>query len=45
MSIACTGSYDILHPRLIDMNRKRRYSGRHMTIYGYVLPGAVSLAN
>lgn len=24
---------------------KRRYAGRHMTIYGYVLPGAVSLAN
>lgn len=22
-----------------------RYSGRHMTVYGYVLPGAVSLAN
>lgn len=27
------------------MSRKGRYSGRHMTIYGYVLPGAVSLAN
>jgi transposase InsO family protein len=29
----------------MDMNKKGRYSGRHMTIYGYVLPGAVSLAN
>lgn len=27
------------------MSGKGRYSGRHMTIYGYVLPGAVSLAN
>jgi len=27
------------------MNRKGKYSGRHMTIYGYVLPGAISLAN
>lgn len=27
------------------MSRKGRYSGRHMTIYGYVMPGAVSLAN
>ncbi len=27
------------------MNRKGRYAGRHMTIYGYVLPGAISLAN
>jgi len=24
---------------------KGKYSGRHMTIYGYVLPGAVRLAN
>ncbi len=24
---------------------KGKYSGRHMTIYGYVLPGSVSLAN
>lgn len=24
---------------------KGRYSGRHMTVYGHVLPGAVSLAN
>jgi len=24
---------------------KGRYSGRHMTVYGYVLPGAASLAN
>ncbi len=24
---------------------KGRYSGRHMTVYGYILPGAVSLAN
>jgi len=29
----------------MDMNKKGRYSGRHMTIYGYVLPGAISLAN
>jgi len=23
---------------------KGRYAGRHMTIYGYVLPGAISIA-
>lgn len=27
------------------MKGKGRYTGRHMTIYGYKLPGAVSLAN
>jgi transcriptional regulator of acetoin/glycerol metabolism len=27
------------------MSKKGRYSGRKMTIYGYVLPGAFSLAN
>ena len=24
---------------------KGRYAGRHMTIYGYILPGAISIAD
>lgn len=44
MSIVCAGSYDILQLGL-PKTMKGKYSGRHMTIYGYVLPGAVSLAN
>ncbi len=44
MSIVCAGSYDILQLEL-QKTMKGRYSGRHMTIYGSVLPGVRSLAN
>jgi hypothetical protein len=40
----CAGSYDILQLGLLKI-MKGKYSGRHMTIYGSVLPGAVGLAN
>jgi len=43
--MCCAGPYDILHLKVLQIKMKGRYAGRHMTIYGHILPGAVSLAN